>query len=95
MEPTRERRSIFDRVTKGAIFGVAAAALAIGLALPNDAATQEPADGLKRFILIGLCEPVDDSAKTLIEVKSISAQDEGFQVVGVQQIQSVKGLYIS
>ena len=65
MEPTRERRSIFDRVTKGTIFGVAAAALAVGLALPNDAATQEPADGLKRFILIGLCEPVDDSAKTL------------------------------
>ena len=60
-----DRRSIFDRVTKGAILGVAAAALAIGLALPNDAATQGPADGLKRFILIGLCEPVDDSAKTL------------------------------
>jgi hypothetical protein len=60
-----ERRSIFDRVTKGAISGVAAAALAVGLALPNNAAAQEPADGLKRFILIGLCEPVDDSAKTL------------------------------
>jgi hypothetical protein len=47
-------------VTKGVIFGVAAAVLAVGLALPNDAAAQEK----KRFILIGLCEPVDDTAKT-------------------------------
>ena len=60
-----DRRSIVDRVTKGAISGVAAAALAVGLALPTDAAAQEPADGLKRFILIGLCEPVDDSPETL------------------------------
>ena len=60
------RRSFFGRVTKGALFGVAAAAFAVGLVLPSDAAAQEaPAEGLKRFILIGLCEPVDDSPKTL------------------------------
>ena len=57
MEPTKKPLA---RVTKGAIFGVAAAVLAVGLALPNDAAAQEK----KRFILIGLCEPVDDTAKT-------------------------------
>lgn len=59
-----DRRSIFDRVTKGAISGVAAAALAVGLALPSDAAAQESAGELKRFILIGLCEPVDDKPET-------------------------------
>jgi hypothetical protein len=57
MEPTKKPLA---RVIKGAIFGVAAAVLAVGLALPNDAAAQEK----KRFILIGLCEPVDDTAKT-------------------------------
>ena len=65
-----DRRSSFDRVKIGVLSGVAAGALAIGLAvglaLPSDAAAQLPArDGLKRFILIGLCEPVDDSPKTL------------------------------
>jgi hypothetical protein len=57
MEPIKKPLA---RVTKGVIFGVAAAVLAVGLALPNDAAAQEK----KRFILIGLCEPVDDTAKT-------------------------------
>ena len=55
------RRSIFNRVAKGAISGVAVATLALGLALPNAAAAQE----LKRFILIGLCEPINDSPETL------------------------------
>lgn len=59
-----ERRSSFGRVRMGVISGVAAAALAVGLALPSDAA-QKPTDGLKRFVLIGLCQPVDDSPKTL------------------------------
>ena len=69
------RRSIFDRVTKGAICGAAAAALAVGLALPNAAAAQESDGELKRFILIGLCEPTDDSPETL----------EGFQEFFVDQ----------
>ena len=57
MEPIKKP---LTRVTKGVTLGVAAAVLAVGLALPNDAAAQEK----KRFILIGLCEPVDDTAKT-------------------------------
>ena len=65
------RRSIFNRAAKGAISGVVAATLALGLALPHDAAAQE----LKRFILIGLCEPVNDSPETL----------EGFQEWFVDQ----------
>ena len=60
-----DRRSFLNRVKRVSISSVAAVALAVGLALPNDAMAQESADDLKRFILIGLCEPVDDSAKTL------------------------------
>lgn len=59
------RRSLAGRATVGAMSIVAAAAVAVVLALPNDAAAQAPAGDLKRFILIGLCEPIDDSAKTL------------------------------
>ena len=59
-----DRRSAFNRVTKGTISAVAAAALAVGLALPSDAAAQESGE-LKRFILIGLCEPVNDEPETL------------------------------
>ena len=62
--------SSFNRVKIGLLSGVAAGALAVGLALPNDAAAQMPPRyGLKRFILIGLCQPVDDSPKTLAGFK--------------------------
>jgi hypothetical protein len=44
---------------------LAAAAVVIAVAVTRDAAAQTPAGDLKRFILIGLCEPVDDSPKTL------------------------------
>jgi len=73
MEPTREllsasnanNQTVFGRVTKCAISGVAAAAVAVSLVLPTDTAAQESDGELKRFILIGLCEPTDDSPETL------------------------------
>lgn len=46
-----------------------ATALVICLVFPNDAAAQKPAEGLKRFILIGLCEPVDDKPETVAGFK--------------------------
>ena len=59
-----DRRSFFNRVKRVSISSVAAVALAVGLALPNDATAQESTDDLKRFILIGLCEPVNDDPET-------------------------------
>ena len=59
-----DRRSFLNRVKRVSISSVAAVALAVGLVLPNDARAQESTDDLKRFILIGLCEPTDDSPET-------------------------------
>ena len=58
-------RSVLIRVRKAAISGVAAAALAVGPLLPNNVSAQASDGELKRFILIGLCEPADDSPETL------------------------------
>ena len=63
------RRSVRNGVRKGTISGLAAAALAVLLALPNGVSAQEPDGQLKRFILIGLCEPADDSPETLAGFK--------------------------
>jgi hypothetical protein len=73
MEPIRDllsvsnvnNQSVFGRVEKCVISGVAAAVVAVGLALPIEVAAEEPKGELKRFILIGLCEPTDDSPETL------------------------------
>lgn len=72
MEQTKEpaaivtrRRSWVGYVTMGAVSILAAAAVVIAVAVTNEAEAQTPASDLKRFILIGLCEPVDDSPKTL------------------------------
>ncbi|MBT4491923.1 MAG: hypothetical protein HOC70_01670 [Gammaproteobacteria bacterium] len=72
MKPTREQLSasnannqtVFDCVTKCAISCVAVAAVAVGLVLSVDAAAQETDGELKRYILIGMCEPADDRPET-------------------------------
>ena len=64
-----DRRSLLARITKGLLAGAAGAALALGLTMPNDTVAQESSDDLKRFILIGLCEPRDDSPETLAGFK--------------------------
>ncbi len=72
MEQTKEpqavetsRRSIVGYVTMGAMSILAAAAVVIAVAVTKDAQAQTPASDLKRFILIGLCEPVNNDPKTL------------------------------
>ena len=55
----------FGHLRVGTIFGLVAATLTVGAALQNGAWGQESEAELKRFILIGLCEPADDSPETL------------------------------
>lgn len=64
---TERGRSLVGRVAAGAIVGAVAATLALGLSL--NASAQEQAAGLKRYILIGLCQPADDKPETLAGFK--------------------------
>ena len=59
------RRSARGRWLKRAVVVAAGAGLAVGLALPTDVAAQAASGELKRYILIGLCEPANDDPKTL------------------------------
>ncbi len=61
--------SVFDRVCKATVSGFSAAALILGFGLPDSVWAQEPEGELKRFILIGLCEPADDKPETLAGFK--------------------------
>jgi hypothetical protein len=73
MRSTNERfdpGSFIRGAMLGAMVSVAAAALAIGLSLPNHVAAQgQQAGELKRFILIGLCQPANDKPETLAGFK--------------------------
>jgi len=66
---TQSGRSLVGHVARTATAGLAAAVFAAGLGLSSDVAAQEQSKELKRYILIGLCEPVDDKPETIAGFK--------------------------